>query len=75
MKKKRFVKLLMSKGIQRNKAQQMAALYNSRHTSYKMAYLFCNINCALNKVSNSAISAAKAISASVAAFKDWSDAV
>lgn len=38
MTKKRFVKLLMSKGIQRNEAQKIAALYNSRNISYSTAY-------------------------------------
>lgn len=38
MTRKRFIKLLMSKGVQRNKAQEIAALYNSRNIPYAKAY-------------------------------------
>ena len=38
MSKKRFIKLLMSKGIQRNEAQEIAARYNSRNIPYEKAY-------------------------------------
>lgn len=37
MTKKRFIKLLMSYGIQRNKAQQIARDVNGRNISYKTA--------------------------------------
>lgn len=40
MTKKRFVKLLMSEGIQRNEAQQIAARYNSRNIPYTRAYSY-----------------------------------
>lgn len=38
MTKKRFIKLLMSKGIQRNEAQKIAARYNLRNIPYEKAY-------------------------------------
>lgn len=38
MTRKRFIKLLMSKGIQRNAAQEIAARYNSRNIPYAKAY-------------------------------------
>ncbi len=38
MSKKRFIKLLMSKGIQRNEAQKIAARYNSCNIPYEKAY-------------------------------------
>lgn len=38
MTRKRFIKLLMSHGISRNKAVEIAADYNSRNVPYKKAY-------------------------------------
>lgn len=38
MTRKRFIKLLMSNGEQRNKAQAIAMLYNVSKISYKRAY-------------------------------------
>ena len=38
MTRKRFIKLLMSHGIPRNKAVEMAADYNSRNVPYEIAY-------------------------------------
>ena len=38
MTKKRFVKLIMSQGIQRNEANKIAESYNSRGFSYMSAY-------------------------------------
>ena len=38
MSRKRFIKLLMSYGISRNKAVKMAADYNSRNVPYEIAY-------------------------------------
>lgn len=35
MTKKRFIKLLMSYGIQRNNAQQIARFCSNRHISYR----------------------------------------
>lgn len=69
MTRKRFIKLLMSKGFSRNEAQQKAAFYNSRHIPYKRAYLFCRASCAIKGVSKAAIKAAKSIGAYVGAVK------
>ena len=38
MTRKRFIKLLMSHGISRNKAVEIAADYNSRNVPYERAY-------------------------------------
>ena len=38
MTRKRFIKLLMSHGISRNKAVEIAADYNSRNVPYEIAY-------------------------------------
>lgn len=38
MTKKRFIKLLMSKGEQRNEAQKIAARFNARKYDYQTAY-------------------------------------
>ena len=38
MTKKRFIKLLMSQGIQRNSARAIAKSYNDRKIPYKIAY-------------------------------------
>ena len=38
MTKKRFIKLLMSQGIQRNSARAIAKSYNDRKIPYKKAY-------------------------------------
>ena len=40
MSKKRFIKLLMSQGIQRNSARKIAKKYNDRKIPYKIAYVF-----------------------------------
>lgn len=39
MTKKRFVKLMMAHGIQRNEACKIAKTYNSPNTSYSYAYI------------------------------------
>lgn len=39
MTRKRFIKLLMSHGISRNKAVKIAADYNSRNVPYETAYV------------------------------------
>ena len=39
MTRKRFVKLLMSKGCSRNQAVEIAAYYNYNNVPYKTAYL------------------------------------
>lgn len=39
MTRKRFIKLLMSHGISRNKAVKIAADYNSRNIPYETAYV------------------------------------
>lgn len=42
MTRKRFIKLLMSRGVQRNEAQKKAEKYNSKNISYSEAYMhFC----------------------------------
>ena len=42
MTRKRFIKLLMSRGLQRNEAQKKAEEYNSKNVSYSDAYMhFC----------------------------------
>lgn len=38
MTKKRFIKLLMSNGVQRNGAYELAVLYNIKGYSYKRAF-------------------------------------
>ncbi len=46
MTKKRFIKLVMSKGKGRNEAQKIASAYNSRRISYDKAYkIFRMFNC------------------------------
>lgn len=69
MTRRRFVKLLMSKGFSRNEAQQKADYYNSCNVPYKRAYSFCRISCAMKGVSKAAIKAAKSIGAYVGAVK------
>lgn len=42
MTRKRFIKLLMSRGLQRNEAQKKAQQYKSKNVSYSEAYMhFC----------------------------------
>lgn len=46
MTKKRFIKLVMSKGKGRNEAQKIASEFNSRRTPYDKAYkIFRIFNC------------------------------
>ena len=40
MTRKRFIKLLMSRGLQRNEAQKKAEEYNSKNVSYSDAYMY-----------------------------------
>ena len=40
MTKKRFIKLLMSQGTQRNEAQIIAMFYNAHNTPYEIAYKY-----------------------------------
>lgn len=66
MTRKRFIKLLMSHGIPRNKAVKIAADYNSRNVPYDKAYsrfMFSRIGSAFRKVNKSfaAISTAACI--------------
>lgn len=39
MTKKHFIKLVMSQGVQRNEANEIAERYNSRRFSYASAYI------------------------------------
>lgn len=69
MTRKRFIKLLMSKGFSRNEAQEKAVYFNSRHIPYKRAYSVCRISFAIKELPKAAISAARSIGAFAAALK------
>lgn len=69
MTRKRFVKLLMSKGNSRNEAQRKANHFNSCHIPYEKAIKLAYLCSAMVKVSNVATKAAKSIGAFMGAVK------
>lgn len=48
MTRKRFIKLVMSKGKQRNEANRIANLYNARNIPYHNAYISFQISHGFN---------------------------
>lgn len=51
MKRKRFVKLLMSRGMQRNDAQKRADYVVAQKVSYKKAYPMASLSATMNSLS------------------------
>ena len=70
MTRKRFIKLLMSHGISRNKAVKIAAEYNSQNIPYDTAYARETHPVCVNLNFNTE-GLCKGIAAAAAAFRDF----
>ena len=78
MTRKRFVKLLMSKGYSRNEAQQKAVHFNSRHIPYKRAYSLYrfkgftkNIIEAMSKIATASVVATTSLKEFAERYKEY----
>lgn len=79
MTKKRFIKLLMSKGESRNKARQIARAFNYCHKPYKKAYsqyLFeVSLKKSFGRLGDAARKAAESISKCAQSFKKFTEVI
>lgn len=77
MTKKRFIKLVMSQGVQRNEANEIAESYNSRGFSYVSAYRNFIIKTSLREsfeiLGEVVGNAAEKLSRLICAFKERSE--
>ena len=73
MTKKRFIKLLMSKGKSRNEARQMASCYNSRNISYARAYSTYRLTIPFIKIACSARQFRESLSKASILMKDFAE--
>lgn len=78
MTKKRFIKLLMSTGVQRNKARQMALSYNSQNIPYANAldfYVSTTVSGVFRALGEALEGVTIAMSKVVQSFKNFTEAI